>query len=247
MLARELFGEGAGDDEDDNLEGEAGGAGGNGTAADVDDELPQSPLSHAHGAHGDAHGGIGGADDEDNEDADDLADFIVETIGEDGQPVRARPRGARGAGRGISGRALKEASAIFGDVPDFMQPDADEVAAGRGKQRDRMAVYREQYEPAVLEERYFTERDELVRTTDLPEREQLARVTAAASIATGAGAGTSDKPPEAPRELEEGELLKVTFTLLPFTMPFLLLSLNSLSCCLICMYCFSCSCSRVRM
>nr|XP_017246885.1 PREDICTED: transcription elongation factor SPT6-like isoform X2 [Daucus carota subsp. sativus] len=106
---------------------------------------------------------------EDNElgDEDDLGDFIVEEdLDEHGAPMRRdvtkkKPRQAQG----VSSSALQEAHDIFGNVDDLLKRRA--YHDGR-KERTGGGV-----DPTIIAEKYMTEKDDLIRNTDFPERWQI--------------------------------------------------------------------------
>ena len=66
----------------------------------------------------------------------------------------------------------------YGDMDEEMEEDYEEdeeMDAGEAKKRRKRKTKSifEMYEPAELEQRHFTDRDNEIRNTDLPERMQL--------------------------------------------------------------------------
>lgn len=123
-------------------------------------------------------------DDVDLGDDDEMADFIVdeEEVDENGAPVRRRKVNKKKSRQapGVSSSALQEAHDIFGDVEELLRlrklglakiSKYDDI--GDGKER----TIEDEFEPAVLSEKYMTEKDKLIKEKDIPERMQLSEET----------------------------------------------------------------------
>ncbi|AES81104.2 putative ribonuclease H-like domain, transcription elongation factor Spt6, DNA ligase B [Medicago truncatula] len=125
---------------------------------------------------------------EEEEDADigeedEMADFIVdeEEVDENGIPLRTRKlKGVRRFKQAPS-TALQEAQALFGDVEEYLD------ARNRSReQTDNMETRLEdEFEPIILSEKYMTEKDDMIRELDIPERMQISEES------TGAPDGSS--------------------------------------------------------
>ncbi|XP_031382982.1 transcription elongation factor SPT6 homolog [Punica granatum] len=104
---------------------------------------------------------------------DEMADFIVdeEEVDENGAPIRRRKikRKKSRQAPGVSSSALEEAHEIFGDVDDLLQLRRQSIQTSE----TREARLEDEFEPAVLSEKYMTERDDKIRDVDVPERKQI--------------------------------------------------------------------------
>ncbi|VDI00276.1 transcription elongation factor SPT6 [Mytilus galloprovincialis] len=129
---------------------------------------------------------------ESEEEEDEMAGFIVD---EDGEPIH----GQRKKKKHIihSDSALQEAQEIFGvdfdpgefedfgpeeeeDFEDEYADEDDEDMEGkrkkdRRKKRSKMGIY-DVYEPTELERGFFTDKDQEIRSADIPERFQLRQI-----------------------------------------------------------------------
>ncbi|CAL0332811.1 unnamed protein product [Lupinus luteus] len=115
---------------------------------------------------------------EEEEDADigeddEMADFIVdeEEIDENGAAMRRRKpkRKKTRQAPGVSSSAVQEAQDLFGDVEELLQTR---------KKNLELHEYREtrledEFEPIIISEKYMTEKDDVIREVDLPERMQI--------------------------------------------------------------------------
>jgi len=115
-------------------------------------------------------------EDEFYSDEDELDDFIVGDVDADGQPVRRRRKKKRTAGdmTGVTAMQRQTAIDVFGEDIDesmFLAPFDEEEQLG--EEQDQYAAYKKEFEPAVLEERYITRKDEAIKQTDVPERLQM--------------------------------------------------------------------------
>eukprot|EP00741_Cyanophora_paradoxa_P009215 tig00001486_g8925.t1 len=129
------------------------------------------PADGAHEHHDDA--------DSDISEGDEMDDFIVD---DDGQPRRRR-KGRSGAGRQHTSMQINQARSLF-DISEFLEAehvpreerpageDGDEFADLEQRQRKKMPDMRDVFEPMVIEHRYMTEADEVIKQTDMPERMQ---------------------------------------------------------------------------
>lgn len=70
---------------------------------------------------------------------------------------------------GVSSSALEEAHEIFGDVDDLLQLRKHSLQTSEMRE----ARLEDEFEPAVLSEKYMTERDDKIRDLDVPERKQV--------------------------------------------------------------------------
>ncbi|KAJ4828346.1 Transcription elongation factor spt6, partial [Turnera subulata] len=112
-------------------------------------------------------------EDADIADEDEMADFIVdeEEVDENGLRVKRKKlkkKKSRQAA-GVSSSALQEAHEIFGDVDELLQLRKRGLESGEWQERR----LEDEFEPIVLSEKYMTEKDEQIRTTDIPERMQI--------------------------------------------------------------------------
>lgn len=119
-------------------------------------------------------------EDVDMADDDEMADFIVdeEEVDENGAVLRRRKVNKKKSRQapGVSSSALQEAHDIFGDVDELLRLRKQGLAkisryddVGDGKER----TIEDEFEPAVLSEKYMTEKDQIIRGIDIPERIQL--------------------------------------------------------------------------
>ncbi|XP_057970915.1 transcription elongation factor SPT6 homolog isoform X2 [Malania oleifera] len=115
---------------------------------------------------------------EEEEDADigeedEMADFIVdeEEVDEHGAPVRRKKLNRKKSKQapGVSSSALQEAHDIFGDVDDLLMRRKQGLDSGEWRERR----LEDEFEPAVLSEKYMTEKDDRIREIDVPERMQM--------------------------------------------------------------------------
>ncbi|KAL6060672.1 Transcription elongation factor SPT6 [Balamuthia mandrillaris] len=124
---------------------------------------------------------------------DDLDDFLVyNDEDEEGRPItRKKKKKHRGAGVShITESQLQEANSIFGgDMSEFLQDQMDDEYKDYGddfegdemedravitkKEQDKLSKWKQQFEPSLLTEKFFTSADEKIRVTDLPENLQL--------------------------------------------------------------------------
>ncbi|XP_039160120.1 transcription elongation factor SPT6 homolog [Eucalyptus grandis] len=106
-------------------------------------------------------------------DDDDMADFIVdeEEVDENGAPVRRRKfkRKKSRQAPGVSSSALQEAHEIFGDVDDLLQLRKQSLESTDLRERR----LEDEFEPVILSEKYMTEKDDVIRERDVPERKQI--------------------------------------------------------------------------
>ncbi|KAK4008393.1 hypothetical protein OUZ56_013534 [Daphnia magna] len=131
--------------------------------------------------------------DEEDEDEEDIGDFIVDA---EGQPIHGKKKKRKAI---YTDAALQEAQDIFGvdfDYEDFNQEgeeyeedeEEEEYEDEEGvrkmrkkpgqvvkKKSQRKTIY-DVYEPSELERGHFTDFDEKIRKTDMPERMQLRNV-----------------------------------------------------------------------
>ncbi|KAK9828928.1 hypothetical protein WJX72_002842 [[Myrmecia] bisecta] len=143
--------------------------------------------------------GEAGPEDDFVEDDDEFDDFIDDDVG-DGTGRRRRRTKVRGAPPGVSSEALREAQEIFGDVGELLDmygarrrageaeedeeppEDLDEEAAEQFRadqdERQRQKALKkvvDRVEPEMMAAHFMLPKDEAIRTTDLPEREQEER------------------------------------------------------------------------
>lgn len=89
-------------------------------------------------------------------------------------------------GGDVSSYAIEEARDIFGDVSvllddhrqrEVLSMDQEEEAGDDGYGRHGWkGRLEQQFEPSLLAERYMTEKDDLIRETDVPERIQVSTI-----------------------------------------------------------------------
>lgn len=81
---------------------------------------------------------------------------------------------------GVSSSALQEAHEIFGNVDDLLKrrkqgkqglAEMSEYYDASGRRKERRIV--DEFEPTILSEKYMTEKDDMIRNTDFPERLQV--------------------------------------------------------------------------
>ena len=78
---------------------------------------------------------------------------------------------------GVSSTALQEAHDIFGDVDEFLRQRKFQLGV-ESSSHDKTGEWKErkledEFEPIILSEKYMTEKDELIREIDIPERMQV--------------------------------------------------------------------------
>ncbi|KAL8162313.1 hypothetical protein V2J09_013802 [Rumex salicifolius] len=111
---------------------------------------------------------------------DEMADFIVDEddVDETGVPKRKKvvqKKKFRSA-PGVAPMAIQEAQEIFGDVEELLKlRQINLEQRGRyeesGEWRERKLE--EEFEPIIVEEQYITEKDNVIRLNDVPERLQI--------------------------------------------------------------------------
>lgn len=77
---------------------------------------------------------------------------------------------------GVSSLALQEAHEIFGDVEELLK--LRKIGISNTRYNDDSGEWKErrledEFEPSILSEKYMTEKDDIVRETDIPERMQV--------------------------------------------------------------------------
>lgn len=82
---------------------------------------------------------------------------------------RRLKKGGNRRAPGISSSALQEAHEIFGDVDELLQLRKQGLDSGEWRERR----LEDEFEPIVLSEKYMTEKDDLIRERDAPERMQV--------------------------------------------------------------------------
>ncbi|XP_022765684.1 transcription elongation factor SPT6 homolog isoform X1 [Durio zibethinus] len=102
---------------------------------------------------------------------DEMADFIVEEDDVHGASVRRKKMKNKKSRHAldVSSSALKEAQDIFGDVDELLLLRKQGLDYSDRKERR----LEDQFEPTVLSEKYMTEKDDEIRTIDIPERMQI--------------------------------------------------------------------------
>eukprot|EP01117_Protostelium_nocturnum_P006766 TRINITY_DN242_c0_g1_i1.p1 TRINITY_DN242_c0_g1~~TRINITY_DN242_c0_g1_i1.p1 ORF type:complete len:1509 (+),score=429.08 TRINITY_DN242_c0_g1_i1:233-4759(+) len=103
---------------------------------------------------------------EGEESDDGLDDFIVDTD-ENGDPVKKKKHRRRRNRIAASSSQMREAAEVFGIGYEDLMNDEEEQSKPTQKSK-----IEEQFEPAVLSERYITAEDDLIRSIDIPERLQ---------------------------------------------------------------------------
>ncbi|KAH7843835.1 hypothetical protein Vadar_021229 [Vaccinium darrowii] len=119
-------------------------------------------------------------EDEDGDLDDDMRDFIVDEddhLDVHGVPVRRKKVSKKKSRQapGVSSSALQEAHDIFGDVDELLRLRKQGLAK-MGKHDDsggREKRLEDEFEPIVLSEKYMTQKDDLIRGIDIPERMQI--------------------------------------------------------------------------
>lgn len=97
---------------------------------------------------------------------------------------KAKKKRAPRQAPGVSSFALQEAQDIFGDVSALLdarkQHELDARRAERdfeeeedGGRRKATKLLEKQFEPSLLESKFMTEKDDVMRDTDVPERLQV--------------------------------------------------------------------------
>ncbi|KAK8575678.1 hypothetical protein V6N13_033070 [Hibiscus sabdariffa] len=102
---------------------------------------------------------------------DEMADFIVEEDDVLGASIRRKKTKNKKSRHAfdVSSSALKEAQDIFGDVDELLllRKKGLDYSDQKGRRLE------DQFEPAVLSEKYMTEKDDEIRMIDIPERMQI--------------------------------------------------------------------------
>ncbi|KAK8480758.1 hypothetical protein V6N13_092320 [Hibiscus sabdariffa] len=102
---------------------------------------------------------------------DEMADFIVDEDDLPGASVRRKKMKSKKSRHAfdVSSSALKEAQDIFGDVDELLllRKQGLDYSDQKGRRLE------DQFEPAVLSEKYMTEKDDEIRMIDIPERMQI--------------------------------------------------------------------------
>ncbi|RVW76556.1 Transcription elongation factor SPT6-like [Vitis vinifera] len=114
-------------------------------------------------------------DDEDVIGDDEMDGFIVDAEETDGRPVRKLKRKSRQE-YGVSSSTVEEAHDIFGDPNEYLNRRKKSLARidqfdNSGRQME--GSLKNVYEPFILTEKYLTEKDDLIRNIDMPERIQI--------------------------------------------------------------------------
>ncbi|RVW22700.1 Transcription elongation factor SPT6-like [Vitis vinifera] len=114
-------------------------------------------------------------DDEDVIGDDEMDGFIVDAEETDGCPVRKLKRKSRQE-YGVSSSTVEEAHDIFGDPNEYLNRRKKSLARidqfdNSGRQME--GSLKNVYEPFILTEKYLTEKDDLIRNIDMPERIQI--------------------------------------------------------------------------
>ena len=73
---------------------------------------------------------------------------------------------------GVSSSALQEAHEIFGDVDELLERRKQGLSRGSESVWGEKKL-EEEFEPLILEEKYMTPKDKIIRETDVPERIQV--------------------------------------------------------------------------
>ncbi|KAL8133543.1 hypothetical protein AgCh_008853 [Apium graveolens] len=116
-------------------------------------------------------------DDQEIGDEDDMSGFIVEEdLDEHGSPVRRKVTNKKPR-PGVSSAALQEAHEIFGNVDDLLKRRKQGLTEmsgfddppGRRKELRNIGGF----DPTILSEKYMTEKDDIIRNIDFPERLQI--------------------------------------------------------------------------
>ncbi|XP_058203463.1 transcription elongation factor SPT6 homolog [Rhododendron vialii] len=115
------------------------------------------------------------------EEDDEMADFIVDEddiVDVDGFPMRRKKVNKKKSRQapGVSSSALQEAHDIFGDVDELLR--LRKLGLAKMGKHDDSGDWREkrledEFEPIVLSEKYMTQKDDLIRGIDIPERMQI--------------------------------------------------------------------------
>ncbi|KAM7271543.1 hypothetical protein ACFE04_030757 [Oxalis oulophora] len=110
-------------------------------------------------------------DDLDLGDDDEMADFIVdeEEVGDHRQRKLKKKKPRQGSG--ALSAALQEAHEIFGDVDELLQA-REHLLKPREEKERRLE---DEFEPAILSEKYMTDKDDKIRVTDIPERLKISQ------------------------------------------------------------------------
>lgn len=129
-----------------------------------------------------------------DEEEDEMADFIVDEVDEDGEPVRKKKTKKKkvvSTTGVVSSHALREAQEIFGDVTGLLEeyeqmkearaaeeaPAQEEDEPGAdGEQNKAIEIAAKHFDPEILKESYLTRKDETIRRVDVPERIQMQEI-----------------------------------------------------------------------
>ncbi|MCL7022301.1 hypothetical protein MKW94_013072, partial [Papaver nudicaule] len=108
---------------------------------------------------------------------DDMDDFIVseEEYDEHGALPRRKKTHKKKARQapGVSSSALQEAHDIFGDVDELLMLRKKGLEKSNRFEESREKRIEDEFEPFILSEKYMTEKDEVIRDLDVPERIQI--------------------------------------------------------------------------
>lgn len=129
-----------------------------------------------------------------DEEEDEMADFIVDEVDEDGEPVRRKKTKKKkvvSTTGVVSSHALREAQEIFGDVTGLLEeyeqmkdaraaeeaPAQEEHEPGEDREQTRaIQIAEKHFDPEILKESYLTRKDETIRRADIPERMQMQEI-----------------------------------------------------------------------
>jgi len=98
---------------------------------------------------------------------DDMAEFIEDTDAQ-GNVIEKKRKKKTSRKSNVTSHQMREAAALFGGYDDFMNGDEYE----EGPKAEKPTSLIDQFEPAVLAERYITPSDDQIRAIDIPERMQ---------------------------------------------------------------------------
>ncbi|KAL4571782.1 hypothetical protein LXL04_018547 [Taraxacum kok-saghyz] len=114
------------------------------------------------------------------EEEDEMADFIVdeEEVDEHGEPTRRRKVNKKKSRQapGVSSSAIQEAHDIFGDVDELLRQrklGLERISRYDDSNEGKERRLEDEFEPTILSNKYKTEKDELIREIDIPERMQI--------------------------------------------------------------------------
>ena len=109
-----------------------------------------------------------------------MADFIVdeEEVDEHGEPTRRRKVNKKKSKQapGVSSSAIQEAHDIFGDVDELLRQrklGLERISRYDDSNEGKERRLEDEFEPTILSNKYKTEKDELIREIDIPERMQV--------------------------------------------------------------------------